>query len=62
MKTKNPKKKNPADLTLRNLRAMKKKLDRIAWSVDKLLQWIDGLTLDVHKLDLRVKKIEGKKK
>lgn len=54
--------KNVQDLTLKNLHAMKKRIERVDWSIDKLLQWIDALTLDVYMLDLWVKKLEEEKK
>ena len=56
------KRKNVDDLTLRNLRALKKRIEQASWSFDNLPQWITALTLDVHLLDLWVKKLEEEKK
>lgn len=53
MKPKKTKKKQPQDLTLRNLRAMKKRIEQIE-------QWWRWLSINIHDLSERVRKLERK--
>lgn len=49
MKTKKQvRRKNPSDLTLRNLRAMKKRVDRLE-------QWLEAVTLDLDEVYSHIK-------